>query len=183
MVFSGRTPQVPRGDAMSTTVRPSAATEVEHWLERFDSALRAGDPTGAAELFATESYWRDLVAFTWNIRTVEGREGVADMLRAAWSMRSRVAGARPRSRRPPRASPTRGSIRDRGRAGQRPSSAVAGRAWTLLTALEELKGHEERLGFRRPKGVEHGATPSATPGWRTAGARPRSWGSPPSPTR
>ena len=28
---------------MTTTARPSAATEVEHWLERFDSALRAGD--------------------------------------------------------------------------------------------------------------------------------------------
>ena len=36
---------------------------------------------------------------------------------------------------------------------------IDGKAWTLLTALEELKGHEESLGFRRPKGVHHGADP------------------------
>ena len=68
---------------MSTTVRPTAATEVEQWLERFDSALQTGDAAAAADLFATESYWRDLVAFTWNIRTVEGRDGVTRMLEAA----------------------------------------------------------------------------------------------------
>ena len=27
------------------------------------------------------SFWRDLVAFTWNIKTVEHRDGVADLLR------------------------------------------------------------------------------------------------------
>jgi putative flavoprotein involved in K+ transport len=35
-----------------------------------------------------------------------------------------------------------------------------GRAWTLLTTLHELKGHEEHAGpGRRPQGVEHGADP------------------------
>jgi putative flavoprotein involved in K+ transport len=34
-----------------------------------------------------------------------------------------------------------------------------GRAWTLLTALRELKGHEEPRGGARPHGVEHGADP------------------------
>ena len=33
-------------------------------------------------MFATDSFWRDLVAFTWNIKTVEGRDGVAAMLTA-----------------------------------------------------------------------------------------------------
>ena len=32
-------------------------------------------------MFAEESYWRDLVSFTWNITTLEGRQGIADMLR------------------------------------------------------------------------------------------------------
>ena len=35
-----------------------------------------------------------------------------------------------------------------------------GKAWTLLTALYELKGHEEPAGPGRPKGVEHGADPN-----------------------
>jgi putative flavoprotein involved in K+ transport len=59
---------------------------------------------------------------------------------------------------------------------------IDGQAWTLLTALDELKGHEESLGPRRPKGVEHGASPSAAPGSRIAGTRPRSWGARPSHT-
>src|SRR5215211_8528910 len=32
-----------------------------------------------------------------------------------------------------------------------------GKAWTLLTALYELKGHEEPRADQRPKGTEHGA--------------------------
>ena len=32
-----------------------------------------------------------------------------------------------------------------------------GQIWTLLTTMSELKGHEEPLGFNRPKGVKHGA--------------------------
>jgi putative flavoprotein involved in K+ transport len=35
-----------------------------------------------------------------------------------------------------------------------------GRAWTLLTALHELKGHEQPAGPGRPKGVRHGADPN-----------------------
>ena len=35
-----------------------------------------------------------------------------------------------------------------------------GRAWTLVTALHELKGHEEPLRDGRPLGVEHGADPA-----------------------
>ena len=58
-----------------TAVQEGAATEIEQWLARFDEALARGDAAGAAELFGEESFWRDLVAFTWNIKTVEGRDG------------------------------------------------------------------------------------------------------------
>ena len=36
------------------------------------------------------------------------------------------------------------------------------RAWTLLTTLYELTGHEEPRGTHRPMGAEHGATKSRT---------------------
>src|SRR5262249_19001694 len=36
---------------------------------------------------------------------------------------------------------------------------VGGKAWTLLTAMTELKGHEERRGPTRERGVEHGVHP------------------------
>ena len=61
---------------------PSAARKrVESWLADFEAALAARDVERAAGLFATTCYWRDLIAFTWNLRTVENRDGVADLLR------------------------------------------------------------------------------------------------------
>jgi putative flavoprotein involved in K+ transport len=145
---------------MSTTAAPSAAAQVDQWLERFAGALEAGDAATASKLFAGESFWRDLVAFTWNIRTVEGPAGVRDMLEH-----------------------TLGHVRPTGwRVTEEPAEAEGvteawlafetavgrgvghvrlrdGKAWTLLTTLEELKGHEEPRGFNRPKGVDHGADP------------------------
>ena len=52
------------------------------WLSRFGAALEGGDVDAAAAMFAEESYWRDLVSFTWNIKTLEGRAEIADMLHA-----------------------------------------------------------------------------------------------------
>ena len=49
-----------------TAVEPAAA--VDQWLASFEQALTEGDTQAAAELFAEESFWRDLVSFTWNIR-------------------------------------------------------------------------------------------------------------------
>ena len=46
------------------------------WLRDLETALKAGDIDAAVDLFATTSYWRDLVSFTWNLRTVEDRDGV-----------------------------------------------------------------------------------------------------------
>ncbi len=58
----------------------SPQARADAWLGRFEAALAAHDVAAAAALFATDSYWRDLVAFTWNITTVEGRAGVTDLL-------------------------------------------------------------------------------------------------------
>jgi putative flavoprotein involved in K+ transport len=145
---------------MSTTAARPAATEVEHWLERFDSALQAGDAAAAADLFATESYWRDLVAFTWNIRTVEGRDGITHMLKSA------LPHTKPHGWHTTEEPTAADGVTDAwisfetgvGR-GSGHLRLIDGQAWTLLTALDELSGHEEHLGFRRPKGVQHGASP------------------------
>jgi putative flavoprotein involved in K+ transport len=145
---------------MSTTAARPAGIEVQHWLERFDSALQAGDAAAAADLFATESYWRDLVALTWNIRTVEGREGITHMLESA------LPHTKPRGWHATEAPTSADGVTDAwigfetevGR-GSGHLRLIDGKAWTLLTALDELTGHEEHLGSRRPKGVHHGADP------------------------
>ncbi len=43
---------------------------------------RDGDVARATEMFQEDCYWRDLVTFTWNIKTMEAREQVSDMLNA-----------------------------------------------------------------------------------------------------
>src|SRR5262249_48892171 len=42
----------------------------------------AGDVECAVDLFQADCYWRDLVTFTWNIKTMEGKDQVRDMLKA-----------------------------------------------------------------------------------------------------
>ena len=73
---------------MTQTLEPDATAEksaarrrVETWLGDFEAALAARDAERAAGMFATTSFWRDLVAFTWNLKSVENRDGVADLLR------------------------------------------------------------------------------------------------------
>lgn len=60
----------------------TAQQRIDAWLAQFEAALAADDLSAAAALFAPDGFWRDLIAFTWNITTVEGPAGVADLLAA-----------------------------------------------------------------------------------------------------
>jgi putative flavoprotein involved in K+ transport len=141
-----------------STAADDPAGRVTAWLEAFQSALTARDVDRAVELFAPTCFWRDLIAFSWNITTVEGPAGVRDLLEATLDTTD------PRSFRA--AEPPTGADGvdeawiefetsvGRGRGHLR---LTDGRAWTLLTTLYELTGHEEPVRDRRPKGAEHGA--------------------------
>ncbi len=146
-----------------TRTRPDPQERVDAWLAAFESALKARDVQAAAAMFATESYWRDLVSFTWNLKTVEGPDGVSDLLSdtlegtdpsgfvteeppdeadgvvTAWILFETGVGR------------GRGLLRLTEEDGE-------DRAFTLLTTLYELTGHEEPRGTDRPMGAEHGAT-------------------------
>ena len=56
------------------------AATLEAVLGRLNDALERGDAEAAAALFQADSYWRDLVAFTWNLRTMEGPDEIRAML-------------------------------------------------------------------------------------------------------
>src|SRR6516225_4513084 len=56
--------------------------DVHRWVGAFSAALDSRDAAGAAALFGDECFWRDLVAFTWNVKTMEGRNEIAAMLDA-----------------------------------------------------------------------------------------------------
>ena len=131
---------------------------VSTWLEQFDKALESGDTETLKTLFAEECYWRDLVSFTWNIKTMEGRDDIAKMV-------SETRGD---------VHPTNWSIDGEPTEGDGiteawitfETDAVRGRGhvrlnddgcWTLLTTAQELKGFEEKKGDQRAPGVVHGA--------------------------
>ncbi|MGY1624718.1 NAD(P)-binding domain-containing protein [Geodermatophilus sp. SYSU D00965] len=139
----------------------SPAERADAWFAAFGDALAARDVDRAAELFATTSFWRDLVSFTWNITTVEGREGVRDLLTETLDRTD------PRSftvEEPPDEADgvvtawfTFETAVGRGRGLVRlVDEDGTTKAWTFLTTVYELKGHEEPRGPRRPMGAEHG---------------------------
>jgi putative flavoprotein involved in K+ transport len=131
------------------------------WLADFGAALAAGQAQQAAALFDADSYWRDLIAFTWNIRTQEGPAAIAEMLSA------RLADTAPSNFALEGEATEADGVVDawftfetrvaRGRGHLRLKCTPEGdRAWTFLTTMTELKGFEEAHGETRPKGVEHG---------------------------
>ncbi|MBV9569489.1 MAG: NAD(P)/FAD-dependent oxidoreductase, partial [Hyphomicrobiales bacterium] len=136
----------------------AASKRLSKWLSVFGQALKRGDFETAASMFATESYWRDLVAFTWNIKTAEGREAIADMLEAT------LASARPDQLRLEGEAIEADGVTEgwftfetRAARGHEHIRLKGDKCWTLLTAMNQLKGHEERAGPTREKGVEHGS--------------------------
>ncbi len=141
----------------------SPQERADAWLAGFEAALKSRDIEAAAAMFATDSYWRDLVSFTWNITTVEGRDGVAGLLEACLETTNPSGFA---TEEPPDEAGgvvtawitfETGVGRGRGLLRLTEEGGVD-RAWTLLTTLYELKGHEEPQFDRRPMGAEHGAT-------------------------
>ncbi|MGP9804862.1 NAD(P)-binding domain-containing protein [Paracoccus sp. NSM] len=146
----------------------NVASRAQAVLDEWGAALEAGDIDRATALFVTDCYWRDLVSFTWNLKTLEGHDAVAEMLRA------QLGHVRPT-----------GWQLDQSEAATEEDGIITawfrfetqigrgyglvrlrdGRIWTLLTALQELKGHEEAKGFSRPLGAKHGAGKNR-PTWR-----------------
>ena len=142
----------------------------ENWLTQFESALATSDDTLLNTLFHPESHWRDVLALSWNIQTINGAEAILSALKAD-AGRAAPSGFR--------IDPDRAAPRKVTRAGTSTIEAIfkfetaqgrgngilrlipdAGdgnglKAWTLLTALDELKGFEEQLGTSRPRGQSY----------------------------
>ena len=142
----------------------------ENWLAQFGNALATSDEALLTSLFHPDSYWRDVLALSWNLQTINGADAIlrglkADAGRAAPGVF--------------RIDPDRAAPRTVTRAGTHAIEAIfkfetaLGRgsgilrlipdasdgnrpkAWTLLTALDELKGFEEQLGPARPRGQSY----------------------------
>ncbi len=132
--------------------------QLSDWLASFGAALERADFASVQALFDEECYWRDLVAFTWNIKTLEGQAAIQAMLAA----------------RVPDVQPSQWQLEGEGKTtdegiegwftfetsvskGKGHVRLRAGKCWTLLTTLSELKNFAEKKGPTRDKGTQHGA--------------------------
>jgi putative flavoprotein involved in K+ transport len=148
----------------------TSETIANHWLARFEKALAEPDDILLETLFHPDSHWRDVLALTWHIRTVSGLDAILRALKA------HVARANPSDFRtdPHRTAPrlvTRAGTNafeaifrfetDEGRGSgvlrltPDASDGNTPKAWTLLTALDEIKGFEEQVGRSRPTGESY----------------------------
>src|SRR5471032_352752 len=136
----------------------TAPTDAKNWLTNFETALQPQDAGAAAELFIQEGLWRDVVAFTWTLQTMSGRQAIAATLRKT------LARTKPHNFSIPA---KRTSPRWVSRAGTQTIEAIFEfdtafghangvvrlvpdpkipsrlRAWTLVTTLEELREYPE----------------------------------------
>ncbi|WP_016855337.1 NAD(P)/FAD-dependent oxidoreductase [Halomonas smyrnensis] len=128
------------------------------WLDDFDAALTRRDIARVLSLFGEECYWRDLVAFTWNLKTLEGPDEIQSMLDATldrvapsnWQLDGEASEAGGVVE----AWFTFETAEARGKGLLRLKD---GRCWTLLTVMSELRDFPEPSGLKRPMGAEHGA--------------------------
>ena len=126
------------------------------WVENLGERLARRDVDGALELFGEECHWRDLLLFSWNLVTLEGKPAIRDMLE------TRLEQTRPQQLKlEGEATLSNGILEgwisletDAGR-GKGYVRLNEGLCWTLLTTMRELKGFEEPSGRRRPKGANH----------------------------
>src|SRR3954469_16906899 len=144
-----------------------SSVAADNWLAQFEEALGKPDEALLKTLFHPDSYWRDVLALSWNIQTVNGADDILKELR----LHAPGAGPTGFAMAPGRAAPRKVM-----RAGTNAIETIfkfetkVGRgsgiirlipdeddgnrlkAWTLLTELGELKGFEEQLGVNRPRG-------------------------------
>jgi putative flavoprotein involved in K+ transport len=138
------------------------------WLDEFAAAIASGEPGVFAALLTDDTYWRDILALSWDIRTSSGkRDASAGLARFA------------RDRRPSDFVLDVGSVQTIKRYDMAPSiealfefetdiglcrghvrlrnvgeGSGKWRAWTLFSALDDLKGHEAKAGSLRPTFTE-----------------------------
>ncbi len=144
---------------------------VGEWLRSLEAALTSRDAAAVAAVLEPDCQWRDVLAFTWHITPNQGREQIA----ASLIQRQEKTAARSFRLAPGRTPPRKVKRLGRdciealfefetavGRANGivRLSLEGAGaggipRAWHFSTTLEELTGHEEKIGARRPTGAAY----------------------------
>ncbi|GME27838.1 Flavin-containing monooxygenase-like protein [Neofusicoccum parvum] len=148
---------------------PANPTDIaSQWLTSFASALSSNDlTTSLPAILHADCWWRDTLALSWDLRTIRGLPALQDYLGAQqprFQLRP-TALADSSNFAPSAKTPIEGlewvesmfswetSVgRGKGMLRLVQDEAGAWKAYMLYTALQELKGFEEKVGERRPHG-------------------------------
>ncbi|KAG6810447.1 hypothetical protein H0H92_011820 [Tricholoma furcatifolium] len=164
-------PPLPTLQSLNATIPADldAKAIAKTWFAAFSKLAEAGDAQGVAKLFAEDSFWRDMLALTWNFRTFSGLPKIVQFLS------DRLGSVRP----------TAFVLRDDAYLGlQQPYPDIAWinlffdfetdvgiafgiarlipnangewKAHTVYTNLEDLKGFPEKIGSLRNHAPNHG---------------------------
>ena len=149
------------------------------WVESFNQALSNQDPFTVKHLFLQGSCWRDQLGLSWDYHTLNGPDKIVAFLNSA-PKGSRINSIKiddTSATRKPTVSAVdfKGKVngiasfitvetdvgRGRGivRLLQDAQDGNKWKAFTLFTAMHELKGYEETIKENRPQGVDHGGHP------------------------
>lgn len=138
-------------------------------VSKFNAALSKKDYQGVANLFREDGYWRDHLCASWDFHTISGREKIANFLKG--SQISKIEIERSSALRAPHIGPVDAFGEVTGIEFYTTVTTEVGtgagitrllekdgewKIFIIFTSLQGLKGYEEGLNTRRPKGAEHG---------------------------
>lgn len=143
--------------------RAETADVVESWLGAFSKSMITRDAGGVEELFLTDAWWRDLLTLTWDFGTVHGTSEIAGLISDVGRTAYLSIGIDPDAAAPSRETTDpegecilafvllRTTV-GTGRGVLRLRQDTDGRwkAWILFTTLQDITGHEQARGERRP---------------------------------
>lgn len=168
--LSGGNPHIVQLPKTTTTSSPLEPRNIaQQWLTALETQLWRPGTLTLSDLFHTESWWRDMLALDWDMRTAHTSAEIEDLLRKRQGQ-TRLS---------------RFKLQDKGKFQPRWEQVVAGLSWVssmfffetavgtgtgmlrltqdagngtwkayaVYTSLQELKGFEEPLGKGRPAGT------------------------------
>ncbi|KAL9487992.1 hypothetical protein ACSS6W_000269 [Trichoderma asperelloides] len=145
-------------------------------VNALNEALKKGDYEAAAKLFVDQGYWRDHLALTWEFRTAQGTQGITSLLQDSSKSKDgfrlkEITIDSSSALRAPKVASLDGegevpgiqffinfvTVIGSGKGVARlVDDSGTWKFFSIYTALDEIDGHQEQLGERRPKGVKHG---------------------------
>jgi len=160
-------------DTLNTTEQVA-----REWLTEFACALEARDIDAVDRFFLADGYWRDLLALTWDLRTLHGPARIREVLEERLEQErlfgfTLTEGKAVVLQEPDPSMKWIEAFFDfetnvahgRGVLRLLPDQSGGWRAWNLLTAMQELKGHEMSRFERRPVGHSHDSHEETRENW------------------